>query len=101
MKLLCGVFTKNRVFLKKCTLVEDRSLAIPFTLSAMESEEVIPFELIEHIGLIGDMSKGVPEMNPSDFDGSMRRAQATIDTKTWLKVKRELKQRGIHLHGRH
>jgi hypothetical protein len=100
MKILCGAFTKNGVFLREMALVEDFSLAIPFLLYSMESEEVVSFDLIEHIVLIGDMSKDVPDTDFSDFVESTRLTQKTIDRSTWRKVKRELKQRGVYLHER-
>ena len=54
-----------------------------------------------HVGLIGDMDQEMPEMDLADFDGSIRRGQATISDRVWSKVERELQKRDIYLHDRH
>ena len=119
MKILCGAFTKQAQFVMSA-LIMDEPESIPLTIfildakpigneethvslkfHALEEHQVIPFDAIEHVVLLGDMDQDIGEFTMDDFDGSVRRGQRTIDKGTWRKIKQELKQRGVFLHDRH
>jgi hypothetical protein len=119
MKILCGAFTQQGQMVMGALLqnepgainlmlyaldeksLGDESTHVSFKFHALDEHEIIPFDAVKHMVLLGDMDKDIGEFSMEDFSGSMRRGQRTITDKTWLKVKRELKQRGVHLHPRY
>jgi hypothetical protein len=99
MRILCHAFTKHGQAVK-AALVEDQSTFVPFTLYALESDEILPFDIIGRVVPICDMDKPATEFTVSDFHDTLRRGQQTIGQFTWSRIVRKLNPHGIDVPAR-